>query len=129
MTETTEQAIERALASTGEEHLTCATAFRLAEELGASPQEMGRAADALGVRLAHCQLGLFGYGEPKRVVQPAETVAADLEEAIKGGLILGRLPCAVAWSIANRFALTKREVADAAETLNVRISQCQLGAF
>jgi len=44
-------------------------------------------------------------------------------------MILGRLPCAVAWSIAVRFNMTKRDVANAAEKLGVRIGQCQLGAF
>jgi len=81
------------------------------------------------VRLARCQLGLFGYGEPKSVVTPAEAVAPELERAIQEGLILGRLPCAVAWAIAARFEMPKLHVANAAERLGVRIWECQLGAF
>ena len=39
--------------------LSCAAAFAIAEELGVSRSEVGRAADALGIRLSHCQLGAF----------------------------------------------------------------------
>lgn len=109
--------------------LSCIAAFRVAEELGATPIAVGEVTDALGARLAHCQLGLFGYGERKSVVEPAEEVAPELERAIREGLILGRLPCAVAWAIAARFGMPKLHVANAAEKLGVRIGQCQLGAF
>lgn len=109
--------------------LQCAVAFQIAEELGATPLTVGQAADALEVRLVHCQLGLFGYGGRKRIAEPAEKVAPELEQAIREGLILGRLPCAVAWAIAARFGLSRLEVARAAEKLGVRIGQCQLGAF
>ena len=109
--------------------LRCAAAFSIAEELGTSPREVGKAADELDVRLARCQLGLFGYGEPKSVVTPAEEVSSELEQAIREGLILGRLPCAVAWVIASRFGMPNLHVANAAEKLDVRIWECQLGAF
>ena len=109
--------------------LRCAAAFRIAEELGMSPMVVGKAADDLGVRLERCQLGLFGYGESKSVVTVAEEVLPDLEQAIREGLILGRLPCAVAWAIAARFRMPKLHVANAAEKLGVRIWECQLGAF
>jgi hypothetical protein len=49
--------------------------------------------------------------------------------AIREWLILGRLPCAVAWAVAARFGIPKLHVANAAERLDVRIGQCQLGAF
>jgi hypothetical protein len=39
--------------------LTCAAAFVIAEELGIPRSEVGRAADALGIRLSRCQLGAF----------------------------------------------------------------------
>ena len=117
----------RAQAQRGE--LPCIEAFRIAEELSASPQAVGQAADELDVRLALCQLGLFGYGERKSIVEPAEDVTPELEQAIREGLILGRLPCAVAWAVAARFGVSKRHVANVAEKLGVRIGQCQLGAF
>jgi hypothetical protein len=109
--------------------LGCAAAFRIAEEMTVMPLDVGRAADALEVRLVRCQLGLFGYGDPKRIVRPAERVAPELERAIRQGLVDGRLPCAEAWTIAARLGLSKLEVANAAEKLDIRITQCQLGAF
>lgn len=112
-----------------EGRLRCVDAFRIAEEMVVMPLDVGEAADALKVRLARCQLGLFGYGDPKRIVQPVEHVAPELEQAIREGLVDERLPCAEAWVIAARFGLSKLEVANAAEKLEIRIVQCQLGAF
>lgn len=109
--------------------LSCADAFRLAEELGVRPRAVGQAADEAGVRLVRCQLGLFGYAPEKRAVTPAAEVPPELARAIEEGLILGRLPCAVAWALAQRFGIAKRDVADAAERLGIRIADCQLGAF
>lgn len=109
--------------------LRCAAAFRVAEGLGVTPLAVGKSADDLDVRLARCQLGLFGHGEQKSVVEPAEEVTSELEQTIREGLILGRLPCAVAWAIAARFGMPKLHVANAAEKLGVRIGQCQLGVF
>lgn len=109
--------------------LRCVEAFGIAQMLSVTPMAVGEAADALGVRLTCCQLGLFGYGERKSIVEPAEQVAPGLEWAIREGLILGRLPCAVAWAIATRFGMPKLQVANAAEKLGVRVGQCQLGAF
>ena len=113
--------------------LRCAAAFRIAEELGVSPLAVGETADAMEVRLVRCQLGLFGYftekGERKSIVEPAEEVSPKLEQAIREGLILGRLPCAVAWAIAVQLGTSKLYVANGAEKLGIRIGQCQLGAF
>ena len=112
-----------------DETLRCVAAFRIAEDLGVAPLVVGQAAGDLSVRLMRCRLGLFGHGERKSVVEPAEEVAPELEQAIREGLVLGRLPCAVAWAIAARFGMPKLHVANAAEGLGVRIGQCQLGAF
>jgi hypothetical protein len=109
--------------------LRCAEAFRIAEELGVAPLAVGRAADDLDVRLMRCQLGLFGHGAQKRITEPVDEVPPELAQAIREGLIAGRLPCAVAWAIAARFGMPKLHVANAAEGLDVRIGQCQLGAF
>ena len=119
-------AIERR-AKNGE--LRCAEAFRIAEELGVAPLAVGQTANELDVRLARCQLGLFGHGPQKSITEAAEEIPPDLEQAIREGLILGRLPCAVAWAIAARFGMPKLHVANAAEGLDVRLAQCQLGAF
>lgn len=113
--------------------LACAAAFRAARDLGVTPLEVGQEADRRGVRLNRCQLGLFGYG-PKaegrhRILEPAETVSSELEEAIQQGLHDGRLPCKAVWEIAARLGVAKLGVAAAAEALGVKMGPCQLGAF
>jgi len=113
----------------GEGKLACETAFDIAGELDVTPRAVGETADEIGLRLCRCQLGLFGYGERRRIVEPAADVSPELTQAIDQGLILGRLPCAVAWALAARFGMTKLDVSNSVEALEVRLSQCQLGAF
>jgi hypothetical protein len=116
-------------ASVGEE-VPCAEAFRIAQEMGVEPSEVGRALDLLEMKVTKCQLGLFGHEQGKHlIVEPAEAVSPELEKALRAGLVDGRLPCAAAWEIAKRFALPKMDITAACEKLNIRIGQCQLGAF
>jgi hypothetical protein len=109
--------------------IPCAVAFRVATELDESSEEVGFTIDTLEYTITKCQLGLFGYGEEKRKIKPADSVSPTLEEAIKKALINDRLPCASAWDIAERLGLGKLSVASACETLGIKISPCQLGAF
>jgi len=117
----------KARAQEGE--LPCAVAFSIAEEMKVPPSEVGFTLDVLGIRVVKCQLGLYGYKPEKRIVKPAERVAPDLEKTIRDSLINGRLTCAEAWRIAERFGLRKMEVSSACETLGIKISACQLGSF
>ena len=113
-----------------EGNVPCTEAFRIAEEMNVEPSEVGRTVDILEMKIIKCQLGLFGHEKGKRlIVKPAETVPPDLEEAIRAGLVNGRLPCATAWGIAKRFNVAKMGITSACERLNLHISQCQLGAF
>jgi hypothetical protein len=42
-----------------EGRISCKEALKLANELGVSPAEVGRAADELKIKIAGCQLGCF----------------------------------------------------------------------
>jgi len=121
------EAALRELASNGE--LPCAVAFKIASDLKVEPKEVGHGADLLEMRLTKCQLGLFGYQPAKRIVKPAEHVTEDLERAIAERLKDGRLPCADAWKIAKDLGIRKMEVSSACQTLGIKISSCQIGAF
>ena len=114
-----------------EERLTCRDAFSIAEREGVAARTVGEEATRLSIRISHCQLGLFGHEstEKKRIVHPAEKRSPRLERAIRARLVDGRLPCEAAWEIASEQRLPKLDVANAAETLNIRISACQLGCF
>ena len=53
------------------DNLACAVAFDIAKSLDTSDAAVGLTADLLNLRLAKCQLGLFGYasGKPKPTFQ------------------------------------------------------------
>lgn len=117
----------KSAASDGE--LPCSAAFEVAESLNISPAVIGDYADKLGLHLARCQLGLFGYKPDKKIVKPLESVDASLAAAIRQGLDDNRLPCKTAWEIAERFKIPRMAVGAACESLGVKIKRCQIGAF
>ena len=128
--ESTRDAIAAAIRGLAkDEELTCAEAFHIAGELGARPIDLGLVADEMDVRFVRCQLGLFGYGPTKSIVEPADEVSSELERILQHALILGHVPCATAWAIASHFGIRKLDVSRAAEALGIRIGQCQLGGF
>jgi len=52
-----------------------------------------------------------------------------LEETIKEKAKGGKIPCAVCFKIAEDFKISKKEMGEILNEINVRISQCQLGCF
>jgi hypothetical protein len=112
-----------------EDEIPCAVAFEMARESKTGPAEVGTAMDLLEMRIGKCQLGLFGYGQRKKITVPAESVSPDLADMIQASLVGGRLACKSAWEIAKGLGVTKMAVASACEALKIRISDCQLGAF
>jgi PIN domain nuclease of toxin-antitoxin system len=74
-------------------------------------------------------LGLFGYGETKKIVQPAKEITPELKESITSALKEERLSCAAAWEISGKLNIPRMKVSAACETLQIKIKPCQLGAF
>ncbi len=109
--------------------IACAVAFKIAEGLKATPADVGKGIDLLDIRLVKCQLGLFGYSPVKKAVKPKSPQNRDLEEAIRMALVGKKLSCHAAWDIAHRFDLPKMAISAACEALEIKIKQCQLGAF
>lgn len=109
--------------------VSCAAAHGIAAELNILPKEVGKTMDLLEFRIVKCQMGLFGYSPEKKIVKPAETVSAELKAAIFGEVKDGRIPCRTAWDIAERFNISRMELAAACEALPVKVSPCQIGAF
>ncbi len=109
--------------------LGCAAAFQIAEELGISPAEIGKALDLMEIKLMKCQLGLFGYEPGKKKVEPKKPESPGLAGAIEAALADGKLSCHDAWDLARRFNVGKMTVSAACEALNIKIKACQLGAF
>ncbi len=114
--------------------LPCARAFVIARQFQVEPLRIGDEADALGISLSRCQLGLFGYG-PKaegkhKRVKAMENVPPRLAQALHAAAgATGKLSCAEAWRIAKEMHLSRQAVSNAVEGLGLRITPCQLGAF
>lgn len=107
----------------------CAEAFKAAGTLNTSPADVGMTIDLLEYRIDRCQLGLFGYGPRKRVVEPSGQVSPEMKQAIEEALENGRISCAACWEVARRFGCARMDVASACEALSIKISTCQLGSF
>ena len=110
-------------------NMSCAAAEEIAQVSRVTLAQTGVALDILNINIVECQLGLFGYSQQKKIVQPAKEVIPSLKDEIQHALINGRLPCAAAWEIARKLNLPRMKVSAACEALQVKIKPCQLGAF
>jgi hypothetical protein len=111
--------------------IPCACAVGAATACGVPPAAMGEAANGLGIRISECQLGLFGYelyGE-KRWTRRLGAVPPALEQSVRAACAENRLACAAAWRLADERGLPRLLFGSVAETLDVRVSRCQLGCF
>ncbi len=108
--------------------ISCLQAHRLATENRLSPAEIGRAVDLLEIRLTGCQLGLFDDSRERPAITP-QAPEENLRRALEEAMDQGRLSCAAAWSLAERFKLDKKAITAVCEYLKVKIKPCQLGAF
>ena len=109
--------------------VTCAAAFKIAQELRVSPADIGKALDLHEIKLSKCQLGLFGYKPHKKAVKPMTPDNLKLKESIYSSLTDGKLSCLDAWNLAKSFNVPRMSISAACEALDVKIKPCQLGAF
>ncbi len=56
-------------------------------------------------------------------------MGTELENKVTSSLVDGRLPCSVAFDVAREVKVGRRQVGDAANSLKVRVVDCQLGCF
>ena len=111
--------------------IPCSTAFGIAEAEAVSATDVGEASNRIGVRIIHCQLGLFGYhafGE-KRVSIPLGNLPAEVTTTVREATDRGKLTCSDAWALAKRLGLPRPVVGQLAEDLEIRIVRCPLGCF
>ncbi|QTA81150.1 Uncharacterized protein dnl_34810 [Desulfonema limicola] len=109
--------------------ISCASAHSAAKALNKSPGEIGKNMDISGFRIVKCQMGIFGYQPEKRLVKPAESVSEELETAIRKSLENNKISCKNCWELADKFKISKMDIANACEALKIKIHSCQLGAF
>ncbi len=55
----TEELKEKIRTAAVNNRIACAVAYKLAEEAGVSPGEVGRLIDELNIKIVQCQLGCF----------------------------------------------------------------------
>lgn len=111
--------------------LPCSFAFRLAETHDWTSAQLGAEANRLDVRISRCQLGLFGYDSfrQKRLVQHLAEVPGDVTVSLRAAAVDSQIACAALWRIAEEHGLPRIAIACAAETLELRVTPCQLGCF
>lgn len=131
----TDQRIVQELRDALEEdgRVTCAAMHRIARKLHVEPIEVGDTGTELEIKASQCQLGLFGHG-PRgqgkgRIVHSQAAVSEELAARLRGAVVNDKLPCDAAWDLASEFKLTRLDLGNAAETLGLSISPCQLGFF
>jgi len=71
----------------------------------------------------------MGFIFPKREVEGEMMDRKRLEEMILEKSKDGKVPCAVCFKIAEDFGVSKKEMGQIMNEINIRISQCQLGCF
>ncbi|MBU8910373.1 MAG: hypothetical protein KOO65_03805 [Desulfobacterales bacterium] len=109
--------------------ISCASAHRAGKALNISPSEIGVQTDLLEFRLAECQLGLFGYSDGKKRIDPNIEITPDLNEQLDEIDKDGRISCLECWNIAKNLKIKRLDIGSACEKKNIRIKPCQLGAF
>lgn len=113
--------------------LPCAVAHYIAAYLKTPPVEVGMAATEAGVKLDQCQLGLFGYGRKGqssyKILGRKVEVGQDVLERIRSAATKGGISCLMLWDIADSSGITRAEAGNAADSLGIKITPCQLGAF
>jgi len=109
--------------------ISCAKLFEIVNNYTVFPDIVGIAMNQQNIKITHCQLGLFGYPDGKKIIK-AESVPQGLEDQIYFYLEEDdKLPCIAAWDIAAELKISKSEVVGACEKLGIKIGHCQLGAF
>lgn len=123
-------AVEAAVAANlVQNRISCSSAISIAEQLSATPMDVGVAIDLQEGRIVGCQLGLFGYGKRKKLLDAPGKTDKMVTAAIRDLSTDQRLSCEKAWQLATAHAVKRLEIARLCESMGIRICKCQLGAF
>ncbi len=110
-------------------NLPCSIALEVARKLKVAPKAVGDVANKLEIRIINCQLGCFELKKAVRHEVEGESISETVAEQIKGCLVNGRLPCAVAFKLEREHGVSLEEIGDVANRLKIKIVSCQLGCF
>ncbi|MDD5306230.1 MAG: hypothetical protein PHU25_02805 [Deltaproteobacteria bacterium] len=122
------------IAANPDETLACAVAHYIAASLAVDPRDVGEAANQRKLKLAACQLGLFGYGRKGASDYKILGRKVGLDREILDRIMARAAPdktitCRALWDLAAECGIMRAEAGNAADSLGLKISACQLGAF
>jgi len=120
---------EKVRASLVEGGIPCKSAWEIAGESGLSKRDMGSELNNMEIRCYDCQLGAFGAEKATHQELEGREVNRTIADKIEASVIDGRLPCAVAFKIAETLQVVPREVGDTATQTKIKFNKCQLGFF
>ncbi len=109
--------------------LTCSSAHRAGKALNVSPSEIGVQTDLLEYQITECQLGLYGYSDGEKKINPNIEISSELNELLDKTAENDRISCFDCWNIAKNLKMKRIDVSSACEKKNIKIKPCQLGAF
>ena len=110
-------------------NISCAAAHKAAAALNLSAEEIGVQIDLLELRINECQVGLFGYRDTQKKLDPDIIIDPILDKKLDEKITHGRISCSDCWDIATRLKVKRLDVGSACEKKQIRIKPCQLGAF
>ncbi len=109
--------------------MSCPAVLKISEKLNISKSEAGYYVDYLGLRLAKCQIGLFGHGEKGKLIRmledPDENIKIQIESLLEGK----SLSCENVFTIAKKQNVSQVTVGSVCQSIGVKIKKCQIGAF
>lgn len=124
-----ETVADKIKAMTNNNTITCASAHKISKDLNLPPSEIGIQIDLLEFRITECQVGLFGYKNGEKRINPEIEIPPDLDDELKKSASSGRISCRSCWDIAGLLKMKRLDIGSACEKRNIRIKPCQLGSF
>ncbi|MCF8045765.1 MAG: hypothetical protein K9J83_07875 [Desulfarculaceae bacterium] len=109
--------------------ISCVNAHSVADKAGITPEQVGIQADLLELRVVKCRLGLFGHSPEGKHLDPDVELSPELEQKLENSSKNGRITCRDCWKIADGMKIKRNRVGSACDKKNIKIKQCQLGAF
>lgn len=110
-------------------HLPCGTASKISRDANVPKIAVGELTDRLGIRITNCQIGCFKVD--KNVHNKLDYTKTDGEVIFMLDTLNknNELTCANVFEVAAKLKLTPMEVADVANSHDLKIRHCQLGCF
>ena len=109
--------------------ISCSAAHQAANALDLSPADIGVQIDLLEFSIIECQVGLFGYQDPRQRLDPSIEISSELDKALESAGGDGKIPCSLSWEIAKKTKIKRLDIGSACEKKQIKIKPCQLGAF